>query len=146
MWFSEIKKLYPNAQRSTCCENNCKLCISNIKNYRILKGDLLVSSEKMCDCMIFRNDKKIILVELKTTKFNAYKVIEQLTNAGKKALSITSGCGGKNFTIYYLLVVKKRFRNNIQLEILLRHRININGKKYIIKKCRCRDPLERYID
>lgn len=146
MLLSKIKNAYPNSQRSTCCENNCKLCISNKINYTILKGDSLVSSKKMCDCMIFRDDKKIILVELKTKRYNAYDVIEQLTNGGKEALSITSKLGGKNFSIHFLLVIKKRDRKGFAMDILRDRGVNINGKKYLIKRGKCQDPLERHVN
>lgn len=61
----------------------------------------------MCDCVIFREDRTIILVELKNSIRHYSDFNEKFSNAGEKALKISNSCKQK-FNIAGIVILKKK--------------------------------------
>ena len=73
------------------CDENCRINMLRRPRAIVLKGEILdcMRGQKMCDCVIFRDDSKIILVELKSKNIEPRSIREKLTNgacAGPKDL------------------------------------------------------------
>lgn len=95
--------------------------------------------EKMCDCIIFRNDNKIIIVELKSSSLSVGKIIEKFTNSGKKSISLINSLDRTiKFDLFFVLLAKNYSNQSAYLR-LRRSVIKIHGKKYPLKlkKCGC---------
>lgn len=140
MYLQEIKKKYHHAKIS-CCSEHCNVKIDTKKNHIILKGERLIQkqSRKICDCIIFQNDKKIIVIELKSKSINTSDIHEKLCNGGKESLCILGSSGHKsNFTLYFVLLAQS-YTSSSMFQKLRSYKININGKRHNIlaKKCGC---------
>lgn len=75
-----LKAQYNHAEKKRCEEAGCKLNLGDLKEYIILKGEVLFPQKAICDCIIFLKRKKLIIgiVELKSGKAHASKVRQQL--------------------------------------------------------------------
>lgn len=146
MLLNKIKTTYSEAIIS-CCNERCKLYFDEKKNRVMLKGELLVQNrpEKICDCIIFQDDKTISMVELKSKLLNVNKIIAKFENSGKQsACIINSFTHDDDFRMYFILLAKS-YKNFIAHEILGKKRININGKKHPIFLGKCKCSLEGII-
>ena len=144
MFHKKIESKYSTAKIS-CCNERCNIRISDQKNSVMLKGELLSSGEKMCDCIVFRNDKKIVLIELKSSSLNVGKIIEKFENSGKRSLSIATSIESKSkFTLFFVLLAKN-YSNYSAHDRLRRSRLRINGGRYMIQLGRCGSSLKDYV-
>ena len=149
MSLQKIKNMYSWAEISRCNER-CNIRIDTGRNFVMLKGELLVRHlpEKTCDCIIFQNDKKIAIVELKSASLDAKKIIEKFSNSARKSIDIAVNafCASKkdDFTPYLILLAKK-YANYFAHDKLQRSKIPINGKNHRIILGRCGCSLSSYI-
>lgn len=103
-----IKSKYGKFKVNGCCDSGCRLRMAGKRGYIILKGEKLYkNSKKMCDCVIFREDRTIILVELKNSIRHYSDFNEKFSNAGEKALKISNSCKQK-FNIAGIVILKKK--------------------------------------
>lgn len=54
---AKLSKKYNHAVIPSCCEQGCTLKLQGLRNYVILKGEKITSTEKICDCLIFHKKK-----------------------------------------------------------------------------------------
>lgn len=147
MILQKIESKYATAKIS-CCNEKCKLRIGRKHNFIMLKGELLVKNqpEKMCDCILFQDNQKIAVIELKSSSLDAGKIIEKFTNSGKKSLSIATSFDKTNhFELYFILLAKK-FSNYFAHDRLRRSKLKIDGKTYRIVFGKCECLLEDFVD
>lgn len=80
-----------------CCDEGCRLNMFRSPKAVILKGELLDSThmKKMCDCIIFRSDTKIVLVELRHKSIDPRSIHEKLRNGACAAMKIWSDMTNK---------------------------------------------------
>ncbi|MDA7949787.1 MAG: hypothetical protein MPJ78_20260 [Hyphomicrobiaceae bacterium] len=141
----DLRGQYPHAVAGSCSENNCRLVVGSRKTHVIFNGKNLGGGSKMCDCIIFRNDKKIILVEIKSGKnIDVDEVIRQFTYAGIKSRRIARAYGGR-FEIFCLLLVRGQVRNHIKRQMLKSARVCICDEALKITQGRCRSRLDSHV-
>ncbi len=146
MIVQEIKDEYHNAKVDCCTENKCKLHVDTGKNFVILKGELLVNqSKKICDCIIFHDDEKIALVELKSHNLDVTDIIEKLTNAGKESSSIATSHGA-NDPLFFVILLAKSYKNYVIHDKIQKATVKIQGKSYSILAKKCGDSLKKIIN
>ena len=78
-----IEKKYEDVKIEHCNENKCDIKIDTGKRFVILKGKRLDNkpdSKKICNCIIFQEGNKIILIEMKRSSLQASKICEQFKN------------------------------------------------------------------
>jgi len=89
-----IKNNYNNAVVTRCSEKGCELRLDGLKNYVVLKGEVICHDRKICDYIIFKINSSIIIgiVELKSKTAHPGEIEEKLTNGSKMALNILTEC------------------------------------------------------
>lgn len=134
-----IKNIFANAVAKDCSEMGCKLRLNGLHNHVVLKGEQICTSRKMCDCIIFATNKRIIIgiVELKSKTAHPSEIIEKLTNSSEVALSTLEKCR-RNFTRldFYHIVLCKGWDSS-EHRVITSRRIVVRGKKYDIIPKRC---------
>ena len=136
-----VKKQFVNAITRSCEEKGCKLGLENLnEDYIVVKGEKVTKSEKICDCIIFINDKILSVVELKSKRVHARDIIDKLTSSLSISLKILKDASNKTkrqveFDVY-LLVLSKHWSTS-EYRILSKSRVVVEGKKYylILKRC-----------
>lgn len=120
------------------CDEHCRINMQRRHKSVILKGERLGSAhgQKMCDCVIFRDDQKIVLVELKKKNLEPRSIHEKLTNAARVALEIWSGVSKKTPMLFFA-VAAKSYANHAAYDRIRRDRITIANQKYPIRMANC---------
>ncbi len=146
MFLQKIESKYSKAKIS-CCNERCKIHVDRKHNFIMLKGELLVQSqpEKMCDCIIFQDNKKIALIELKTSSLDVSAILEKLVNSGKKSISIAKSCERHSDFDLFPILLAKNYSNYFAHDRLRRSRIKICGKKYVIILGKCGCALKDFV-
>lgn len=146
MIIQKIKRKY-NFAKLDCCDEQCSLRVDTGKNHVILKGELLTQNqpEKICDCIIFQDDKKIIIVELKSNSIHAGDIKTKFTNSGQKAISMANALESGSFSLFMILLTKS-YKNYVAHDRIRRTKINIYGKKYLILPKKCGASLKAILD
>ena len=132
-----ISSLYAHAIVEQCDEH-CRISMGRRPRAVILKGECidLKNVQKMCDCVIFRDDLKIVLVELKGKNIEPGPIHEKLANAARAALKIWSEVSDKTPTLFFVLAAKSYADHMAYLRIS-HDRIAIDGQKYAIRTAKC---------
>lgn len=132
-----ISSLYAHAAVKRCDEN-CRISTHRSPKAIILKGESLgvTHGQKMCDCVIFRADMKIVLAELKHKNIEPESIHEKLTNGAREALKIWSKISDKEPTLFFV-VVAKSFADHTAYLRISRDRIIINNRRYAIRTAKC---------
>lgn len=140
-----ISSLYAHAVVERCDEN-CRINMLRRPRAIVLKGELLdcMRGQKMCDCVIFRDDSKIVLVELKSKNIEPRSIREKLTNGACAALKIWSEVSGKAPTLFFVVAAKSLSNHAAYLRIS-RDRITIGNQKYAIKTVKCGSGIAEII-
>ena len=120
------------------CDEGCRINVARSPQSVILKGERLVGTggKKMCDCIIFRNDTKIILVELKHRNMDPRSIHEKLLNGAYEALRIWSDSTSKKPTLFFVLAAKS-FADHAAYIRISRDRIKIQNNSYPIHTAKC---------
>ena len=141
-----IKEKYVHAVVDCCSEHGCSIRTDTGKDSVILKGERLVQTqpEKTCDCIVFQNDKKIAIVELKGRSLDVDKIIDKFTNSGRKSIDIARSLESGRFSLYMVLLTKS-YGNSSARRIIQKSRIMVDGKKYLIHTKRCGASLKEII-
>jgi hypothetical protein len=136
-----IAKEYHHAVTKECSDAGCKLKLSDLKDYVVLKGEAVFKDQPVCDCIIFVNNaiSLVGVVELKSKTVDVSKVRQQLTNGLKFAIEVVKkyGVNPEQFR-YYVIVMAKKWRKS-ELDVIKSksRRIEFQGKKYPILTKRC---------
>ena len=141
----KIESLYKNATSRICCDSGCRLRIDVKEGLVILKGENLVSQTKICDCIIFQNNKKITMVELKSSSLNVSSILEKLTNGGEKSLEIADKVGITEPPLCFILLAKK-YSNYFAYDRLIHEKVEVRTKKYPILLGRCESLYTKFVD
>lgn len=121
-----------------CCDEHCRINMPRSPKSVILKGERLkvAHAKKMCDCIIFRSDMKIILAELKRKSIKPRSIHEKLTNGAIEAIKIWSTISKKEPTLLFV-VVARSFKNHAAYGRVHRDRIVVQNIKYPIQTAKC---------
>lgn len=132
-----ISLSYPDAVVKRCDEN-CRINMWSRPKAVILKGERLdeTHQQKMCDCVIFRDDSKIILVELKNKNIEPRSIHEKLVNGARAALKIWSDLCDDTPALFFA-VAAKSYADHTAYDRIRRDRITIGNHKYAIKTAKC---------
>lgn len=144
-----IEKHTPQV-RCKCEEKKCNL---NLKGYRkkvILKGEECVGNScKMCDCLIFINEKNKLLipiVELKSNSFKANEVVEKFYNGLEQCEEILSECSRDDITCKFILIfLAKSYKRTSEFTKIRDSEIKYKNKRYHIRCKNCGDALKDII-
>lgn len=134
-----VKNDFSNAVISNCQEGRCKLNLDGLNNYVLLKGEIICTDRKICDCIIFTKDNLIIIgtIELKSKDIHASEIVEKLTNGSEIALDIINKCKVDYMKFeFYPLVLWKSIRTP-EYKVITSKKIIVRGKKYNIIPQRC---------
>lgn len=132
MIVSQITDKFAFAKIS-CCNERCKIKTNRDQNFVMLKGERIAGSPpvKMCDCIVFRDDKKIVFIELKSKSLDVSKICEKFTKSAEKSLLIVDSFGQRsNFQLFFILLAKN-YSNNSAFEQLRRSILKIQGENII---------------
>lgn len=134
-----LEKNYYYAIVKKCSESNCKLGLKNLSNFIILKGEKLTTNQKICDCIIYLQEKcvYVVLVELKSRTLHATEIIDKLTNGLIISQEIIKGVGLNISQIKFIPLLLSLSKNTSEYRVLTSKRIDFQGKKYkiLLKKC-----------
>jgi len=136
---------------SSCTErgSKCKLKLGGMNEHIVLKGELLCSDQKICDCFVFAKEVDlgiVALVELKSRSVHASEIEEKLENSLERAIEILDDCGVsvKDVRIY-LIVLAKNWSSNTEHKRIRRSAIKIRGIKEGIITGKCDNSLRDII-
>lgn len=90
----------------------------------------------MCDCLIFRDDLKIVLIELKSKNIEPSSIHNKLTNAAHVALEIWAGVSDKKPTLFFA-VAAKSYPDHGAYDRIRRDHITIDNQRYPIQTAKC---------
>lgn len=93
------------------CDEHCRLVTRGGPRTVVLKGERLAGSggRKMCDCFVFRDDMKAVVVELKHRSLDAGSIHEKLVNGGLEAVRITKQAAGAGIVRLFFVVLAKSY-------------------------------------
>ena len=130
-----IKQQYSEAIIKKCSEHGCSINLRGLPHRIILKGEKIMQSWKMCDCIIFVFNKSVIagIVELKSKTIHANEIAEKLGNGLKLTFDILSK--HQNSTIYPIILYKS-IRSS-EFNVLKRKKISFRGINHDIIHRRC---------
>ena len=103
------------------------------KNIVVFKGEFLVpeyNAPKMCDCVIFHDDMKVVIAELKSKSPGRSSLFEKFFNTGEKFCEMIMPLNPNKFKIYLVLVAKKHKTSTIRM--CTSNPVRIGGKSYKI--------------
>ena len=107
-----IRDKYRQAEICKCRENT-EIVVDTGTDSVILKGELLVSClgrpRKMCDCVIFREDKKAAIVELKSKRIRWSDLKEKFTNTGEVFCFMVKSLELPSFESLSLVLIAKSY-------------------------------------
>ena len=83
----------------------------------------------MCDCLVFQNNKKLALVELKSKFYDVSTVREKFSNSGMKGISILKSLDSNDFKIYMILLAKS-YKDHSAYERIRRSKVKLGNQKY----------------
>ena len=129
---SRLRREYGHAEIKNCCEKT-GITIDKDENLVIFKGELLPpqpGKQKMCDCVIFREDKKVVIAELKSRTSNGHNLLEKFVNTCEKFRFMIVPMKPSDFDIYLVLVARKHTQSTYRM--LLGSPVRVNGKKHWI--------------
>ncbi len=145
---------YAKAKIDRCSEHGCKLVLDSLPHRIIFKGEKLVQTRKICDCIIFaiyeglKGNLIVGIVELKSKTVDTNNVVQKLTNGSQVAMNILSKCKMVREKLkFYPIVLAKRWKPS-ELKTLKKRKIPIADRKYNIihEKCsrRFREIIQKY--
>jgi len=136
MIVKKIKDGYGHA-RIDCCNERRNVRVDTRQNFVMLKGELLAKTrpERMCDCIVFQDDKKIAIIELKGTSLDVDRIVDKFTNSGKESVRIARSCESGDVSLFMALLAKS-YKNYAHARIR-RSKIRIHGRRYRILTKAC---------
>lgn len=145
---SYVDRNLPHAKAKRCCEARCELKLGGIRSLVLLKGELVLSDRKMCDCILFvvRDGLAVALAELKSKTAHAREIVEKLENASKAALDILAGCvpALAKPRLVFLVLAKSWHRS--ELKVLTGHGVSAGGTRYPVLPKKCGASLSQVLD
>lgn len=141
----KIARKYPHARINVCAEGGCRPKTKPNSTFLILKGEAVDPHNKMCDCMMFRRDGKIVLVELKHRVQHVPRILEKFKRSIVASLDIALNAGSKANCIT-LILVSSHYRNPIEHDRIRAARLRYGGVIYRIETGRCNGSISRFLD
>lgn len=111
----------------------------------ILKGEIVDPRNKMCDCLVFRSDGKIVLVELKSTVQHAQKIAEKFKKSITASLNIASEAGSRPNRVVLVLLAKRHGRT-VESHWIKHQRLKHGNDTYPIHLGSCGDLMSKFVD
>ena len=145
MNLDRIAEKYPRARVSKCAEQGCRLGTRSGSEFLILKGEIVDPSSKMCDCLVFRSDGKIVLVELKNTIQHVGKIVEKFESSITASLNIASETDSK-VSCVVLVLLTNRYRRALERARIRSARLRRGKNVYEIMPGRCGDLMSKFAD
>jgi hypothetical protein len=134
-----IAKEFNHAVIKTCSDAGCTLKLSGLKDYIVLKGEVVYQNQPVCDCIIFVEHKKLLagVVELKSKTVDVSKVRLQLANGLKIVFKAFNKCGiePEQFKCF-VVVLAKKWRKS-EYNVIKSKKVEFQGRKYYILPKRC---------
>ena len=121
-----------------CCGEGCRTSMACSPRAVILKGELAKSAgaRKMCGCIIFRNDTRIVPVELKHKNIEPRSMHEKLLNGACEAMRIWSRATSKRPSLHFVAAAKS-FADHTAYVRTSRDRIKIRNDMHAIHTAKC---------
>ena len=138
-----IEKKFNFAVIKTCKDAGCKLNLSGLQDFIVLKGEKIYKDQPVCDCIIFVKHQRLIagVVELKSKTVDVSKVREQLTGGLRIVSDALQRCGIDASSVKcYVVVFAKKWRKS-EFKVITSSRIKFRGKNLPILPKRCGDSF-----
>lgn len=139
----EIARRHPSARAGSCVERGCKLKVGSDSEFLILKGEAVDPNHKMCDCLMFGSDGKIVLVELKHSVQHVREIFEKFEKSVAASIGIAAEVGS-NASCVILVLVAKNYRNPIEHNRIAAKRIRHKSVTYRINTGSCGDSVRKF--
>lgn len=130
------------------CDERCRLVTKGGPRTVVLKGERLAGSgrRKICDCLVFRDDMKAAVVELKHHSLNVGSIREKLVNGGLEAARIAERAGSTGDVQLFFAVLAKSYANCTAQRRISALTIKIAGKSYRVQTSRCGSDMSKIVD
>ena len=143
MNLDRIAEKYRHAKVGKCAEAGCSIRTTSGPEFLILKGEIVDPSSKMCDCLVFRRDGKIVLVELKNTVQHARKIAEKFEKSIAASFDIASETDSKVNRVI-LVLLANRYRRAMERGRIRSTRLRRGKDMYVIQAGRCGDLMSKF--
>lgn len=133
-----IRNAMGGAVVNTCSEMGCELSCGGLTEFVVLKGELVASDRRMCDCLVFVAARPIVIgvAELKSRVAHANEVMEKLCNGSTVAVNILRRyTQGHDYRLCH--VVLSRRWNVPEYRVITGRWIFVGGKRYPVLAKRC---------
>ena len=131
------------AIHAACCERGCKLGLTGIFNYVVIKGEDVAKNSRACDCIIIHgtDPPSVSLVELKSGNVKNTQVMEKfLSSADIIPRVVRDVFGSKKYKLGLLLLVKHRKRQSFY-RFWRTQKFKIMGERYSMQILPCGSEL-----
>jgi|GEM_PF-1339326 len=145
-----VKNNHINAVVTRYSEGRCKLKLGNLTDYVVLKGEELCINIKICDFIIFSEEKHVIVgvVELKSKSVHVREIMEKLNNGLNTALQILEECADylpPNTKIKLCPLVLYRRISTQEHRVLKSKKLIVRGRKIDVFLRKCGASFSRII-
>lgn len=145
-----VKNNYMNAVVTRYSEGRCKLKLGSLTNYVVLKGEELRMNIRICDFVIFSEEKYVIVgvVELKSKSIHAREIMEKLDNGLNIALQILKECAdylAPDTEIKLCPLVLHRGISTQEHRVLKSKKLLVRGRKIDVFLRKCGASFSRII-
>lgn len=140
---SRARHMFKASVVKRCSEQGCCLGLQGISNYTMLRGEGVVSSGRMCDCVILHDTvvPRIVFVELKSGLFRTGQIIEKFTNALDWFSSVKKEIFGVVDYKVTLLLLHKRRIPRMEYSTLRNHPFRQGGRRHSLQMLPCNAQL-----
>lgn len=140
---SRARLLFKTSVLNRCSEQGCCLGLQGISNYTMLRGEGVVSSGRMCDCVILHDTvvPRIVFVELKSGLLRTGQIIEKFTNALDWLSSVKNEIFGSVDYKVTLLLLHKRRVPRTEYSTLRNHPFRQGGRRHSLQILSCNAQL-----
>jgi len=127
------------AERRRCREGKCSLRLKEVGDFLLIKGDLVRSDVKMCDCIIFLQTPAptLVLAELKAKTVHAREVGEKMRNAVGTLADLIARCPSLGTCSRFLALALAKGWTRSELKMLAQEHVTFAGNKHRIRHARC---------
>lgn len=136
-----IRKTRSHAMVRRCAQRNCRLVLDGLGNHVVLKGEFICKDRKICDCIIFVQNRHVIIAiaELKSRVAHSVEILEKLRNGSEIALDILEHCSQAHVEFEFYHIVLAKSWSTSEYRVITNRKIRVRGKKYSIipKRCGC---------
>lgn len=138
-----IRDVFECAVHTTCCERGCRLGLTGIFNYVVIKGEDVSKNNRACDCIVIHgaDPLRVTLVELKSGNVKNTQVMEKFLSSADIIPRLKRDVfGSKKYKLQLLLLIKHRKRRSFY-RFWRTHKFKIMGERCSLRVLPCGSKL-----